>query len=347
MEIKNLELRQYKGYRDICKTIDDNVNGGKSKQYQLKEWKRYFDWTENTCYNWEITEIHEQVKEKDDGRKNNGGAHNNIYSDHIDAMLLEYIDTYESIQGTFRLFREEFGLRHENFDRLYDEIPELADELNIDIWYLWDFFVVTKRQANIVFDSSLKRLAKAKCILYDKNKIAGANVKGVGNDNKHWEMTDEENEKYNEVRSDLLKEMNSFSEQQIIYSGRWFDYKNELDIRIHNALGIDFIYNSYTVVSYMPFTENQTENLLGMFYDKYNHDEEVDEIDHKKVFNDKMCQKTVDNAIKRHLKAVDDVKNADIGFGDWDIDEATKYRSEETYVDMYRKLVEYFIRVEN
>jgi uncharacterized protein YqiB (DUF1249 family) len=42
MDLSRLKERMIvKNYKDMCKLLGEEIKTGKSKQYQLKEWKRY------------------------------------------------------------------------------------------------------------------------------------------------------------------------------------------------------------------------------------------------------------------------------------------------------------------
>lgn len=67
MKIENLEIKGYKNYKVVCEVLGEPIKTGKSKQLQLKEWARYFDW-KNEGQKWLVTEIFNQPKEREDGR---------------------------------------------------------------------------------------------------------------------------------------------------------------------------------------------------------------------------------------------------------------------------------------
>lgn len=69
----SIELKDYK-YKELCLAMNESVKTGKSKQLQIKNWRRFFKWTHPTKQVYRITEIVEIPSEKSDGRKNNGGA---------------------------------------------------------------------------------------------------------------------------------------------------------------------------------------------------------------------------------------------------------------------------------
>jgi phenylacetate-coenzyme A ligase PaaK-like adenylate-forming protein len=95
MDLSRLKERMIvKNYKDMCKLLGEEIKTGKSKQYQLKEWKRYFDYDKDK-QNFIINIIYDEPLE------HNG---KNIYIQHIEYLLLNYISQQKGykIQLTFR-----------------------------------------------------------------------------------------------------------------------------------------------------------------------------------------------------------------------------------------------------
>lgn len=73
-----------KNYAEMCKLLDDKVTNGKSKTYQLKNWKRYFDY-EKAGQSFTITEIYDEPLPKDDKRAR---GNKSIYVKYIEYLLM-------------------------------------------------------------------------------------------------------------------------------------------------------------------------------------------------------------------------------------------------------------------
>lgn len=89
--------QQVKNYAEMCKLLDDKVTSGKSKTYQLKNWKRYFDY-EKAGQSFTITEIYDDPLPKDDKRaRGNAG----IYVKYIEYLLMYYFSKHEGTTAVF------------------------------------------------------------------------------------------------------------------------------------------------------------------------------------------------------------------------------------------------------
>lgn len=65
-DIAKLELHKTYRYAELCELFDEKISKGmKSKRSQLKEWHRYFNWTNPTSWDYYITEIYSEPKEKE------------------------------------------------------------------------------------------------------------------------------------------------------------------------------------------------------------------------------------------------------------------------------------------
>src|SRR5699024_2954886 len=68
-KIKEGEIYKYK---ELCEIFNESPTDGNSKKSQLKDWKRFIDWTNPTTQQYLITEVYLIHKKKTDGRKTNG-----------------------------------------------------------------------------------------------------------------------------------------------------------------------------------------------------------------------------------------------------------------------------------
>ena len=60
-------------YKELCQLFEEDEKTSDSRAAQKKEWARYFRWSNPTSRKYQIEEIYEVPREKQDGRKNNGG----------------------------------------------------------------------------------------------------------------------------------------------------------------------------------------------------------------------------------------------------------------------------------
>lgn len=71
-----IELREYK-YKELCHALGEETKTSDSKRAQEKRWSQYFSWDKPTPRIFRITEIYDVPREREDGRRSNGGARQN------------------------------------------------------------------------------------------------------------------------------------------------------------------------------------------------------------------------------------------------------------------------------
>lgn len=92
INIANLKVgHTYKNWNELCAEVGIVAKTGRSRQFQEKEFKRYFSWTKKG-HKITITEIYDEPKEKSDGRKkvNKGSSKKHqvhYYEEHAEIIL--------------------------------------------------------------------------------------------------------------------------------------------------------------------------------------------------------------------------------------------------------------------
>lgn len=78
-----------KNYKEMCKMLNEEEKGGKSKQLQLEDWRRFFEY-EKDGQKFNITDIFLTPLEKSDNRGKSEGSrcNNSVYIKFIEILLL-------------------------------------------------------------------------------------------------------------------------------------------------------------------------------------------------------------------------------------------------------------------
>lgn len=121
MNTHNLELKSYK-YKELVTILETEIKASGSKQLQLKDWERYFDYIKGEKATFVIKEIYTEPKEKIDNRGKSEGsrANNDIYGKHIDKILIDYLQqTYNNgkyiIYTTNSVLAQMVGIINQNY----------------------------------------------------------------------------------------------------------------------------------------------------------------------------------------------------------------------------------------
>ena len=126
--------KQYK-YKELCKILNEPTKGGKSKQLQLNNWKRFFRYNkEGTKF--VIDEIFDTPKEKIDNRHNNGG-NSTSNNKELPSLVKNVIDNEGDdffITNTNLLFK--CGIVSRTYRDYKNDKGRLADDSNIPLEYI-------------------------------------------------------------------------------------------------------------------------------------------------------------------------------------------------------------------
>ena len=96
---EKIKENQIYTYKELCQLFDEPLKNSDSKVAQLKEWRRYFRWSNPTRQKYKIEEIYDAPLEKQDNRKNNGGNCTSKYLA-LDDFIMEFMEEKQNIVCT-------------------------------------------------------------------------------------------------------------------------------------------------------------------------------------------------------------------------------------------------------
>ena len=160
--IETITIGRFKNYRKICEYLHEPIKTGKSKQLQLENWKRYFEY-ERDGNAFVITKVYDTVREKGQRTSNN---RKNVQS------MIDYLQAKFDLDDNWYSFTdwycEKLELMHKGIcNAVYhpDEIDAVCEEYNISDGKLFCEYVSAAK-------SELKNMfLKALAYLDKKNKI--------------------------------------------------------------------------------------------------------------------------------------------------------------------------------
>ena len=91
VKTKLLTIGKIYTYKELCQLFEEDEKTSDSRVAQKKEWARYFRWSNPTSRKYQIEEIYEVPREKQDGRKNNGGNCTSKYLS-LDDRIISCMD---------------------------------------------------------------------------------------------------------------------------------------------------------------------------------------------------------------------------------------------------------------
>jgi hypothetical protein len=137
--INNIQEKQeIKNYKILCELLNEPTKTGKSKQLQLKDWERYFEY-HKVGQKFIIDKIYDIEIPKEDGRM---FGNNSIYAEDIQDILLcvlYRLPTSKVIWGCSTLLNN-LSMINSNYITGRQNITKLSKDMNIDTSYIYDFY---------------------------------------------------------------------------------------------------------------------------------------------------------------------------------------------------------------
>lgn len=239
----------FKSYRDICKHLNQKVLSGNSKESQLKEWRRYFEWVKDG-QKIVITDIYPTPLDKSDGRVTNGTQK---YQQYIEDILLAYMDSEinknnsitniegcEDYQFIFTLNGLALLCNMVNKRYVSKNIDNVLIEAGYTRFNIKDFFSRTELKFSLIINNALQNMEKRKIINYDKVLIVEEN-------GKQRIATLHDKNEYLNVEKLALTSMNYGSITEVFLHSKIKEYYAVVDKTVKEHLGWDKCYKAYVI----------------------------------------------------------------------------------------------------
>lgn len=198
MNIENLKNEWLKDnnkefkYKEMCSLLaEEEKKSGKSRNYQFKDWKRYFDFYKPNPKGQKIiiTEFYKQVVEKIDNRGKNKNSHKHSTSSYeeLEYILLDCINKYKkcTIYVTNNILATQtitnnnyyFAMKNQKYFNVYmKKLDKLSNNTITK-----DLFSNISTSCKGIIQTSLEKLHKKYGLKYDYNYILIERVEDEGN----------------------------------------------------------------------------------------------------------------------------------------------------------------------
>ena len=360
MNLENLELKTYKNYKELCGILEEPIKGGKSKQLQMKDFERYFEFHKegNKIV---IDNIFSEEKEKIDMRKSDyisetdkrHNGNNTFYGEDIEKLLLlmmasttfedELIFPMSIILNKISMVNSNYSFGRRNQERL-------SELLKIDEKYVNEFYDTTHSNLRSTLESALNRLDKKALLRWKTVRMVCKKVAVV----KYNELDEIEidmdtdrvqysiQEEYDiatkeqdliiiDAENKILEEMKLNNLNEVIRYGKINEFYKKVYNIVKKKANIKYYFNGYCLI----FNRNNIVKELEK------HGEDLEEIRVK--LNQKVKEKTLDNAVKRQEKTTKETIAK--GYGKKRKTDKQNLRLSDTYLDNIQLLIDTVIDI--
>ncbi len=235
--IENVTSNQvFANYKALCEYMGQPVLSGNSKRAQVKEWKRYFDFSRDG-QKIKIEKTYEILKSKVDNRKFNGKS---IYSQLIENMLMYYCGSVcaESVNITLNQIILICGMANERY--VYRNIYKKFEDQEFDYFNIADFIFRTKNKFNSMVNSALGSMNR-KGIIGIK-KILMVSTGGI-----HRPANEDEINYIELIEKYVLDSMGKSNISDVVLAGKYNIYCKRVKKEVLSEINIDYFYRGYFI----------------------------------------------------------------------------------------------------
>lgn len=304
--INNIQEKQeIKNYKVLCELLDEPTKTGKSKQLQLKDWERYFEYHKQG-QKFIIDKIYKDEIPKEDGRM---FGNNSIFAEDIQYILLCVLYRLPSskvIWGCSTLLNN-LSMINSNYITGRQNITKLSKDMNMDTSYIYDFYNNTHSSLKSKLETALNILARRSLITcekimmlqkesiqIEKNEFGTPKIKNGQVCYRKFEFSDEatDDEKALVIKIErrILDEMNFKDKKDAFIQGKWYDFKKAVDTELHKS-NIKYSYYAYKII----FNKEDIEKeVLG----------ELGEWSTRNILNKNIIESLIKSCENKHNKAI-------------------------------------------
>lgn len=278
-----------KNYKKLCELLGENIQAGKAKQLQEKNWQRYFNY-EKEGQKYIITKLYNEPLPKIDQRKLGNNAE---YIEHIKFILLNYLSKQEGY--TTRLTLKKLflllGMINNNYMNLENKEILQNDELLTE-FQINHFYQRTYDKLKRTIFSSLNNLQNNRLIMYEEIVMISINI---NNETIIRNANDKEKELILLTQKDVLNEMGLESIVLVYLKFKQKEFYKRVNELLLERYNINYSYIEFKIIyNHKNIIEAKKQAELEM---------------QKRMLNDKMIEtisKQANNILKKNKEEYED-----------------------------------------
>lgn len=319
-----------RNYKELCVLLKQEVKGGKSKQLQLDDFKRYFDF-EKAGQKFIITDIYDEPLTKEDKRKL---GNNSIYVKCIELILLQYLSKQDGYTRTFtkRNWWELLGMVNKKYHKIAPKQLQRID-YKITPFQINHFYLRSNKKLEQILFSTLNNLKNRKLIIWELQTVI-VTIDDRGRE-RYFLALDEHKKQILQVERYILKSVMNFEKMfQVFCNNKQNEYYRLVNEKLNELYGWHHYFKQIKLI-YTP------EDVMEVI--------KQSEVDlQKEILNQKIINALNDNAKEKYDKESQKWQQTRNNLMIWgDYDEKIQHRKllPDTYLEAQRILTEELINI--
>lgn len=264
MKIENVSEGQiFKNYKALCQELCEPVKTGKSKQLQLEDWKRYFEFSKSGN-NFIIIETYETPIDKVDNRGKSEGSRRSIYGK---AAQLLIVDLLARSHGYITISKSKLmrtiGMTNDNYSPCGQQVKKLAKYTDISEKFIYDFYNINNSNFTSIIESALNNLEDKSIIMYGKiTKVSEYGHKYTRTATKYEER------RILEAEKETLEELGFEEKSKIRISNKWNKFKKEVENKLNKTTNIKYYYSAYEITVNKKYIDQERNKLADLLLEQ-------------------------------------------------------------------------------
>lgn len=247
-----------KNYKVLCELLEQETKTGKSRQLQIKDFSRYFEW-QKSGQKFIITDIYETPLEKVDNRKY---GNNSVYVKYIELILLQYLATQNGNTRTLtkKKWWKMLGMVNDKYGNI-EEKKLTSLDYTVTPYEVKHFYQRCNKKLEQILFSALNNLKNRKLIVWELQTVIVST--GENGKEEYSPASDIDKEDILRVERYVLKQIMGYEKMiQVFCHFRQNEYYQKVNNILHDYYGwnryfkqIKIIYVQKDVREAIPQTE--------------------------------------------------------------------------------------------
>jgi hypothetical protein len=274
MNINNISEGQiFKNYKTLCEELYQPIKTGKSKNLQLEDWNRYFEYS-RSGNSYIINKIYETPKEKIDGRGKSDGSRRSIYGNAAQLLITDLLarsNGYVTISKNKLMLS--IGMINENYGECGQQVKKLAKYIDINEKFIYEFYNINNSNFTSIIESALRNLEDKSIIMY--SKIIKVCEQGKFSPRK---ATKWEESKILECEKETLNELGFEEKSKVRVSNKWTKFKIEVQNKLNKITEIKYYFSAYEITVNKKYIEQERNKLADLLLEQVTRDETLNNL---------------------------------------------------------------------
>jgi hypothetical protein len=290
MNLNNISEGQiFKNYKELCAEINQPIKTGKSKQLQLLDWERFFEFS-RSGNSFIINKIYETPIEKVDNRGKSEGSRRSIYGNAAQLLITDLLarsNGYITISKSKLMLS--IGMINLNYGGCSQQIKKLAKYIDMNEKFIYDFYNINNGNFTRIIETALNNLEDKSIIIY--NKIIKVCEQGRYSPRKatKWEET-----QILECEKEILEELGFENKSEVRVSNKWIKFRQGVQSKLNERTDIKYYYQAYEITVNKKYIEQERNKLANLLLKQVVRDETLNNL------NLTIIEHFISNSKERH-----------------------------------------------